>query len=252
MSLGRLSSPSIAIHENTLPCLSFIKLESWPVSSSLTLYNPHSSLPLGHTQHWGIEICGQKYDECSELYHHSQDCTSFNRTIYCLGNFTDHCVNNVLSATTMRNITIKSKYCPNSNCTTEVQAVCEASFFPPPTTGQPTVQNCTYVPPLPQLDPDNPPLTPLGSPSLVPPPSPTECTLPKYQTNYRQHCSTFSLSHIRPFGDRSLPLQTCLLIGNIYLLKHESLSVSIKGNYQMGNSAFYTYISEVRGTLIES
>lgn len=147
----------------------------------------------------------------------------------------------------MRNMTIKNKYCPNSDCTTEVQAVCVASFFPPPTTDPPTVQNCTYVPPLPQLDPDNPPLTPLGSPSLVPPPSPTECTLPDYQTNYRQHCSTFSLSHIRPFGDRSLPLQTCTLIGNIYLLKHESLSVSIKGSYKMGNSAFYTYISEVGG-----
>lgn len=195
--------------------------------------------------------CEEKFDECSNMYDSgSQDCSHYNSTIYCFGDVIDHCFNYVLFSALMRNTTIKDRYCkPSSQCSNQPLHVCVASFFPsldPPTPSPPP--NCTYVPPLPPLDPVNSPLDSLGSPSLLPPPTPSDCTLPDYQTNYRQHCSIFSLSHIRPFGDRSLPLQTCKVFGKSYLLKHESLSVSIKGEHKMGNSANFTFISEVRTT----
>lgn len=185
-------------------------------------------------------------------YSESQDCSHYNRTIHCFGSFIEHCVNNVLFASAMRNATIKERYCSGgSQCSNQPYDVCVASFFPPPDpTTSPPALNCSYDPPLLQLDPVNPALDSLGSPSLLPPPTHSDCTLPDYQTNYRQHCSIFSLSHIRPFGDRSLPLQTCKVFGKSYLLKHESLSVSVKGEHKMGNSANYTFISEVSTTQV--
>lgn len=174
----------------------------------------------------------------------------YNQTILCFGNYSEHnCIAQSLVAKTRRNHTIKRKFCPSNCIPNKTLRECIDSFFPNLTTlitPPPPPENCTYSPTLPiPTSLDDPPLIVLGYPSLLPPPSPPECTPPDYETNYRQHCSMFSLTHIRSFGDRSLPLQTCTLLGKVYLLKHNSLSVSIDTSFKQGNSNFYTYITEV-------
>ena len=234
-------------------------LESWPVdvlftlslSLSLFVYLLLSSSPplflfVGDSQDWNEAACAEKFAECEQLFYSATDCAQYEQAIQCFNNYTaQDCMVHLFSVLFWKNLTI-DKYCeqhcfPDDSATLQT---CKDSFFPPnPTTPPPNItENCTYST-LPA--PPHPPLTLFGSPSLSPPTSPTDCTLPSYQTYYRQHCSLFSLSHLRSFGDRSLPLQTCVLYGNVYLLKHSSLSVSVKGAGRLGNSDFYTYITEV-------
>ena len=147
-------------------------------------------------------------------------------------------------------MTIKSYYCPDGCHPSAVtQQECINSFFPPPVIEppQPSI-NCTYTPPLNlPISNSDPPISSLGKPShSVPIPSSPECTLPAHNTFYRQHCSMFSLSHLRTFSDRNIPLQTCVLLGEVYLLKHESLSIAVNGAFKTGNAGhFYTDISQV-------
>ena len=209
-------------------------------------------LPLyaGESQVWNEATCAAKFAECHNLLSGVGGCSQYSQTIQCFDNYTvNGCTEQLLSLPFWKNETI-TKYC-QLNCYSDVSATlqtCIESFStepppPPPTPPPPNVtENCTYST-LPA--PPHPPLTFLGLPSLSPPPSTADCTLPVYQTSYRQHCSLFSLSHLRSFGDRSLPLQTCILYGKVYLLKHRSLSVSVYGEHRLGNSDFYTFITEV-------
>jgi hypothetical protein len=176
-------------------------------------------------------------------------CHHYNQTIRCFDvYFEENCIGQALYARFARNTTIKTKYCPD--CSPGPLEGCIESFFSPVSTPSPSVTppppGCSYSPPLHLLPPfTSPPLPELGSPSLSHRPPSTECSLPTHETHYKQHCSIFSLSHLRPFSDRSLPLQTCILYGSVYLIKHKNMSVSVSGAIKTGTVGYYTHITEV-------
>ena len=159
--------------------------------------------------------------------------------------FFQSCVSNGITIGILRNLAI-TDYCANNCSSASTEEECRNTISPTPTpdpTSEPTPpSNCSSLPSA--VSPD-----PLGDPSLTFLPSSSECTLPPYLTYYRQHCSVFSLSHVRPFGDRSLSMDTCFLPGKWFLFKHEHLSVVIEGTHAEASRGYdytYTYISKVR------
>ncbi|CAI8057338.1 hypothetical protein GBAR_LOCUS31249 [Geodia barretti] len=208
-----------------------------------------------HSESWTEETCDSKYEECEDLMSapdpldEEERCYRYNQTIRCFDvYFEENCIGQALLATFARNRTIKTKYCPD--CSSEPLGDCIGSFFTPVSTPSPSVTTpppgCSYSPPLHLFPPfTSPPLPELGSPSLSHLPLSTECSLPTHETHYKQHCSIFSLSHLRPFSDRSLPLQTCVLYGSVYLIKHKNMSVSVSGAFKTGTVGYYTDITEV-------
>ena len=173
----------------------------------------------------------------------SGECSRYNQTINCFTVYLDNCIAESLFANHARNMTIKDDYCPT--CSELPLETCINSFFTPPTP-TPSTTVTSQPPDCPLFSLLLPPHSDLGSPSLSHPPPSPECSLPPHETYYKQHCSIFSLSHLRPFGDRNLPLQTCILYGNIYLIKHENLSVSVRGSVKTGAAGWYTDITEVK------
>ena len=227
-------------------------------SLSLPLCFSHLLPPPAQPHSWDEADCSDKFEECSALFstdhpeNQQEMCSLLNRTIQCFMNYSTHsCIGNSLNAAAQKNMAIEDfcshDYCiPGTASEEECSSLFENISTPSPQPSDP--QSCDTLPPIFHSGQ----LVNLSSPSLDLPPSPAsppECTLPDHLTYYRQHCSAFSLSHIRPFGDRSLALQTCTLFGEWYLLMHESLSVSVLGVPRLSNSDFYdnfyTYISEV-------
>lgn len=219
---------------------------------TLTLY---SSLSLSHSVHasWSDSTCSEEMVVCNNLYEDNDngDCDDFLRTIECYQDILDNCVSGAFQADRSKRITIEEYYChmdyactPDLTFSECVELVDEQETPSPPPSSPPT-STCPYNPPLSSIF--TYPVIDLGSPSLSYSPPTPECTLPPFQTLHKQHCSIFSLSHLRPFSDRqqNTGLQTCTLLGHIYLLKHSALSVTVNAAAQSGTIGIYTHITEV-------
>ena len=211
-----------------------------------------TSLSAVKGQSWSEETCQNQYTECLDLADALSpgDCAHANETLVCLDTHLSHCVSGSLHTMLAKQMTINNYYCP-SGCSTEptVQDCINSFQKPAPTTEPsplpPSEQICQYTPHLSLPNSIfSPPLSDLGSASLCHPNPKPECTLPSF---YRQHCSLFSLTHLRTFGDRNLPIQTALLIGDFYLFRHEFLSISVHGELNTGTVGAYTRITEVMG-----
>ena len=198
------------------------------------------------------EACRQQLEQCHLLNQneHSEmedKCRNWLEVVDCANEyFQSSCVSNGITVGFIKNRAI-ANYCTNNCSSASTEEQCRDTISPPPTS-DPTPErrpsNCSSLPSA--VSPD-----PLGDPSFTFTPSSPECTLPPNLTYYRQHCSVFSLSHVRPFGDRSLGVETCSLPGKWFLFKHEHLSVVIEGTHAEASGGYnytYTYISKVNVT----
>ena len=204
-----------------------------------------------------ITDCRRHYTSCVNIENAANEaevlevqCSLRNDTIHCLKQAKDdfNCIPLIIQVSSHLSNEI-GEFCQlcHRNSTTNCDPTAPPEPIPSPApspTPDPTnsPENCSSLPPSYPSSNHN-----LGAPSLTPPPTSRDCTMPYYKTFHRQQCSAYTLSHIRSFGDRRRSVETCFLPGWWYLLKHQWLEVAVRGeamhNGRSGND--YTVVSEV-------
>lgn len=122
-----------------------------------------------------------------------------------------------------------------SQFTSPTSSTTSTTHLPTPTTQPPS----TCEPKLPQ----NASVIDLGDAVTWPTLSLVNRLCSQHSYKALRHCSLFTYSHLRPFGQKNI--QTCTLPGSWFLLRHSDVIIEVTGGIENNVASSYTKIEKV-------